>query len=132
MRKLLFLLSIILIACVAYWLFKLSMDDRDRKVFTKFTGISKFDVIADVREDRYFCMTTHVSRAEKRKFLDSHNFRSPPVDLRGNIDAIKLHHIKVDNYVYYLEDVGHGYLGYALYLVSNTDDTVIMYINYAD
>lgn len=107
------------------------LDSKDKEVFVKLTGISKFELTSDVRKDHFFYMIARISSTDKQIMLNKHYFKSPPVNLKGNL-SYELHSINENDYLYYLEDVGHGYLGYVLYFISKTDNTLIVYTSYAD
>lgn len=131
MKKLKLLLGVVLGITVLYFCNKAHLNYQDKQLFIKLTGISKFEMISDVRESQYFYMVADITPADKKNILRQHYFKPAPINLNGNLDA-KLHFLKQNDYLYYLEDFGHGYLGYVLYLVSKREDKIIVYTNYAD
>lgn len=122
---------VILIICIGDKLYDMWEFSIDKDQFIKLTGISKFEVISNIREHEYTYMITKVSAKDKQKILSNHYYLPLPVDIRGNLTC----YFKPDpekNYVYYLDNVGHGYLGYVIYFVSKVDNTVMLYRSYAD
>lgn len=116
---------------IIYLCYEAYLDYNDKNVFVKLTGISKFEVVSDTREAHYFYIVAKISPTDKQILLKQHYYKSAPINLNGNIDH-NLYFINENDYLYYLEDSGHGYLGYVLYLISKTDNQVIVYTNYAD
>ena len=88
-------------------------------------------MISDVRKAQYFYMEANISHLDKQVMLKQHYFKTAPIDLNGNLDH-ELHFINQNDYLYYLDDAGHGYLGYVLYLISKKENKIIVYTNYAD
>lgn len=131
MKKIVAFLLILIGIYILYRLNEMRLNSRDKKIFTELTGVPKFDMISDIRNARYQYIIARVSPSDKHMMLKQHRYITPPVNLKGNL-SYELHSINENDYVYYLEDAGHGYLGYVLYLVSNIDNKVIIYTNYAD
>ena len=131
MKKILIFLVVILSVYIIYNLYEGYLNSNDKEVFVKRTGISKFELTSHVRKERYFYMIAKISPADKKMMLKKHYFKSPPVDLKGNF-SYELPNVKEDDYLYYLDDTGNGYLGYVLYLISKKDNQLIMYTHYAD
>ena len=130
-KIILILLTILMVFSALYMLYNMWQYSIEKSVFNKLTGVSNFDVITHVDDNRYFYITAKISDKDKQKMLNMHYYLPTPVKINGNVES-NYKPVDENNYLYYLEDSGHGYLGYALYFVSKVNNTVTLYISYAD
>jgi hypothetical protein len=103
----------------------------EKSSFIRLTGINNFQVISRVHDNHHCYVKALVSPKDKQLLLNKHYYESFPLNLRGNVQC-DYEFSKGESFQYYLEDKGHGFLAYVLYLVSKNDNTVILYQNFGD
>jgi hypothetical protein len=126
---LLFLIAGIVLIWISYYqyLFYKYVDTS----FITFTGIKNFQSKAEKHEDYYCYIEALISKEDKQKILNRYKFSPLPIKWNGNVIS-EYYPKNENNYLYYLDDKGHGQYAYVLYFVSKTTNTLIVYQNFGD
>jgi hypothetical protein len=102
-----------------------------QRSFVELTGIKKFDVKTNIHNGNDCFIETIISSQDRQKMLDKFKFVNTPINLNGNAQCNYVPKNESD-YLYLLDDKGHGLYAYNLYMLSKTNNTFIVYQQLGD
>lgn len=102
-----------------------------KKHFIELTGITTFETKANFRKENYSVFETIISDNDKRRIMRKFRFESFPIKPNGKV---RCNYIPANenDFLYFMDDKGHGVYGYVLYFISKKGNTFIAYENFDD
>ena len=99
--------------------------------FVTLTDIKNFENKSSVHKDHYCYIKTLIHEEDKKKILNKFKFELFPINWKGNVVSDFIPKDEND-FLYFLDDKGHGMYGYVLYFMSKRDNTLIVYQFFGD
>lgn len=132
MKKRYYFISALVVVVGGFWGWGQYMyNTYTTRSFVTLTGITTFDVKDKIHDDHDCYIKTIIGNTDKKRMLAKYNFKPTPITVNGLLPCKHLPKNQSD-YLYYLEDSGHGYLAYVLYMVSKKDNILIVYQEFGD